>query len=238
MNLDAYCFSSTGGRANNEDSAQFHLWPEGGIFVVADGLGGCSDGELASKETLSVFLSQPWRTSERIKDLLTETAEASHHRILALQTSKPMSLRSTLLALCIRNHVAHWVHAGDTRLYYLHFGTLARWTDDHSVAYQRFRAGEISKAQINQDADQALLLRALGEPDRHCISYDSVPLSPGDGFLLCSDGLWKYLYDGEIAVDFCKSDTASQWADHLLLRAANRMEAGNDNLSLITILVS
>ena len=82
--------------------------------------------------------------------------------------------------------------------------------------------------------------RSLGNPTRNhpdLTALDSPP-QPGDGFLLCSDGLWEYLYDGEILVDFCKSTCAEDWARLLLLRAMGRIQPGNDNLSLITIMLS
>ena len=79
----------------------------------------------------------------------------------------------------------------------------------------------------------------LGSPDRNNpdIGFADSPIEPGDGFFLCSDGMWEYLLDEEILIDFLKAETAQDWAEQLLLRAMDRIRPKNDNLSLIAVMV-
>ena len=55
--------------------------------------------------------------------------------------------------------------------------------------------------------------------------------------MLCSDGVWEYLHDTEVLVDYLKSLQASDWGTRLLMRVMDRIDGTNDNLSIITILV-
>lgn len=105
---------------------------------------------------------------------------------------------------------------------------------------KKYKSGEITRAQIGTDADQSCLLRALGNPERNQPDCGSAqhPIEPGDGFFLCSDGMWEYILDEEILVDFLKADTAQTWGELLQLRAMERVQSGNDNLSLIAVMVN
>ena len=62
-------------------------------------------------------------------------------------------------------------------------------------------------------------------------------MQEGDAFFLCSDGMWEYILDEEILVDYLKADSARTWAELLLLRVMERIPPKNDNLSLIAIVV-
>lgn len=62
-------------------------------------------------------------------------------------------------------------------------------------------------------------------------------LSPGDAFLLCSDGFWEYVYREEMLADLLKAETPEQWAKSMLLRHIRRTPEGNDNFSLICVFV-
>ena len=177
---------------------------------------------------------------EDLEQWLTRSITQANNVLLRLQADSGSTMRSTLVALALTEDKAVWAHVGDSRLYCIRGGRLISFTNDHSVAYAKYKCGEITRAQIGKDEDQSSLLRSLGNPTRShpdLEALDSPPQS-GDGFLLCSDGLWEYLYDGEILADFCKSACAEDWARFLLLRVMGRIQPGNDNLSLITIMLS
>ena len=103
----------------------------------------------------------------------------------------------------------------------------------------KYKAGEISRDDLAIDEDQSRLLRTLGGEDRFEpeIFVNDISLEPGDGFLLCSDGAWEYLRDGEIPIDMLKSQNAKEWAELLLLRMMDRITSDNDNLTLLTLMV-
>ena len=240
MTLDSYLFTSQGGRSYNQDAVGSSKLPGGGIFVVADGLGGHLDGELASKCAVDTILSQHPTQGEPLAGWLEAQIKQANDQILELQEQRRSNMKSTVAALVVNGSDAAWANVGDSRVYYLHNRAIADFTEDHSVAYKKYKAGQITRAQISTDEDQSLLLRALGSPERNQPDLGSAghPIEPGDGFFLCSDGMWEYILDEEILVDFLKADTAQTWGELLQLRAMERVQSGNDNLSLITVKVN
>ena len=241
MKTDTYVYTNQGGREYNEDSAAVREEQGHGIYVVADGLGGHQRGDLAS-DCITSSLTDSWRMDtgqeERAEELREQIA-AANRRLLAIQQEQQCTMKSTVVVLAIDEARAAWAHVGDSRLYYLHRGRIADVTEDHSVSYKKYKAGEITRAQISQDEDQSRLLRSLGgrdhwEPDIHVLEED---LEPGDAFLLCSDGAWEYLYDEEILIDLLKAERAENWTEMLLSRIQERIDSDNDNLTLLTVML-
>ncbi len=240
MNFDVCAYTNKGGRDYNQDSVSYKQMGDNGLFVVADGLGGHSFGELASACVIETMV-EAWDGSfpEGASAFLDTKIMESNRRILALQEEKESVLKSTVVALATEGSQAVWANVGDSRLYYIHEGEVALYTNDHSVAYKKFRGGEIRREDIPKDPDQSALIRTVGSEDRCKVEvYDPITVVPGDAFVLCSDGMWEYLKDGEIAFDLYKSSNAAEWAGHLLVRLMDRIDGENDNLSIITVVVN
>lgn len=239
MNLDGYIYTNKGCREYNEDAAALEEKDGNGIYIVADGLGGHINGQIASR-CVTDALIESWNTHSKTEEqfLLNKQILSANQKLLELQKEMYCTMKSTIVALEINGSSAVWAHVGDSRLYYLHRNSICDITQDHSVAYKKYKAGEITKAQIAQDEDQSCLLQALGngqcEPDVHT----QVSLESGDAFLLCSDGAWEYLYDEEILIDFLKAETANKWAKLLLLRIFERQKPECDNLTILTVIVN
>ncbi len=237
---DSFLFTSPGGREYNEDAVGKRELTIGSLFVLADGLGGHLRGDAASACVTEALLNagEP-QEGDDVSHWLEECVGTANQKLLSMQETLQCRMKSTVVALLLTEDSAVWAHVGDSRLYYLHRGRVATITHDHSVAYAKYRAGEITRSQIATDEDQSSLLRALGNPERNQpeLSQSEAPPESGDGFLLCSDGLWEYLNDEEVLVDFLKTDTAQDWGKLLLLRAMDRFQGENDNLSLITVRV-
>lgn len=239
MIFDSYAFTNQGGRSGNQDSVGIAETPEYAVYVVADGLGGHLHGEQASACAVNALTAPLPPCGDDLDAWLRQRIADANAQILRLQEQQRSNMKSTVTALVLKDTQAAWANVGDCRLYYLHNRAVEKITEDHSVAYKKYRAGEITREQIPMDEDQSSLLRTLGNPTR-CQPDSCVlehPLEAGDGFLICSDGMWEYIRDDEILVDFLKADCAETWADLLLLRAMDRINAGNDNLSLITVMV-
>ena len=228
MILDYATYTNAGGREYNEDAIGVHTGTWCTRFVVADGLGGHRNGEEAARTVVKTVIE-----GDRMS--LSMLMECAQKAVLNIQQETNGRMKSTAVILEVENKVARWANVGDSRLYYLHQGRLCRVTQDHSVAYKKYKAGEITRAQIATDEDQSQLLRSLGSTHSQA-DLDSVEIEPGDGFLLCSDGLWEHVTDQEICVDFLKADSAATWSKLLLLRMMERLQPGNDNLSLITVI--
>lgn len=238
MNFDVYEYSDKGGRNYNEDSVGSRYEDSKGIFVVADGLGGHNFGELASECAVSSILSVWDNFSDEIEKQFTDIITSANSKILDLQREKNTTIKSTVALLMTNGRKAIFANIGDSRVYYFHNNALKMFTEDHSVAYKKYKAGEITRDMIGSDEDQSRLLRTLGSQDRYQPNIYTVPepLEKGDAFMLCSDGVWEYLYDEEILVDLLKSENAQQWAELMLVRIMDRTDGENDNLSMITVI--
>jgi len=245
VELDVYLYTNEGGRSHNEDSADYHVNGDQGIFAVADGLGGHLGGADASGLVVDELLNAWEEESGELSpsDLgqwLSERLRLANQSLLAAQREQRNNMKTTAVVLAVKDGQAAWCHVGDSRLYYLACGRLAAVTGDHSVTYKKYAAGEIRRREINFDEDRSSLLRVVGDEDR-CLPESGGPesgqVTPGDAFLLCSDGFWEYLFDEEILIDRLKAGSARAWAELMLVRALPRIRPGSDNLTLLAVLV-
>lgn len=240
MTFNSYFFSNIGGRDENQDTVAVSETKNCALYIAADGLGGHMGGKEASQSVVNSLLNA-WKpaevteNTEELKQWLFCQIELAQESVLELQENEQKSMKSTVVALVIVGNTAVWANTGDSRLYHLRGGQIAGITEDHSVAYKKFKSGEITRAQINKDGDQSSLLKALGNPEKWEPDIQGCKIVPGDSFLLCTDGVWEYLYDNEILIDELKSETAEEWAQLLLLRVIDRVGLNNDNLSLVTV---
>lgn len=239
MIFDSYTYTSPGGRAYNEDAVGIRKDGEDGIFVVADGLGGHQFGEVASACVRDTLLESWYPGEEDRAEWIRQQIANANLQVLEIAQERKSVLKSTVVALMIEGEQAVWANVGDSRLYYLHRSCIRSITEDHSVAYKKYKAGEILREQIGQDEDQSCLLRAVGSEDRNepDVYVCDSPLEAGDAFMLCTDGVWEYLRDEEILIDLLKAETAEEWAELLLLRVMGRIDEGNDNLTLLTLML-
>lgn len=242
MTLDAYLYSSPGGRPENQDSADFHLEEDRGLFALADGLGGHRDGAAAAQlvsRTLLTAWEEDWKGEggDLLPQLLSDRILEANGLLLE-ERRKGGQGRSTALALAIAEGRAVWAHVGDSRLYRVSGGAISHATQDHSVTYKKYLAGEIGRRDLNFDEDRASLLRVVGDEARCLPETGGAPAVSGDAFLLCSDGLWGCLLDEEILVDFLKADSSRTWAELMLLRVLTRLSPDSDNLTLITVFLT
>jgi protein phosphatase len=207
-----------GRRAQNEDR---HLADEGaGLFAVADGMGGYEGGAVASRialESLRAHLAARKRAGRGERNAV-ETAErcvgatrpsrhdeaevgravrAANSAVHRCQRGRLSAMGSTVAALWFRSGSAVVGHLGDSRVYRLREGTLARLTRDHSLA-ELVRERGADEATAQRVAH--LVTRSLGHsPESVLPDLRTEKVTPGDVYLLCSDGLTDVLGDEVIA---------------------------------------
>ncbi len=237
MRFDVYGYTDKGGRSHNEDSSGYAEGTGSGIFVVADGLGGHSYGELASLCVKDTLLGSWTPECGKRREWLADAIEDANRGIMKIADEKHTVLKSTVAVLAVDGTRAVWGHSGDSRLYYFHEGAIAEYTEDHSVAYKKYKAGEISREDIAHDEDQSSLLRALGGETRYepVIREYENELVPGDAFLLCSDGAWEYIRDEEMLTALSDTVSSAEWAKSMLYLIMSRVKGNNDNITLVTV---
>ncbi|MEZ4267686.1 MAG: protein phosphatase 2C domain-containing protein [Myxococcota bacterium] len=187
-------------RKRNEDT--FTIAPEQHVVVLADGIGGRPDGDVASEVAAQTIVGHilradpdvqaegPRRTPSRIEALLVGGVREAHDRIKNASVAGWGQGMGTTVVTAICDADAAWVaHVGDSRAYLIRDGELQRLTEDHTLLAELRRRDVISD-MVGEDSPMAhQLTRALGIQDDLEIDVVRHVPRPGDVLLLCSDGL-------------------------------------------------
>lgn len=142
---------------------------------------------------------------------------------------------TTLTAVLVHAGKAHLVHAGDSRCYMFRDGQLRQITDDHSWIAEQLRSGSISEAEAKASKFRHVITKSIGFERHIDADLKSVPVSPGDCFVLCSDGMSNYIEHGEL-----ERIVAMTWYRRLpqqLIDLAND-RGGDDNITVVVGLVA
>jgi serine/threonine protein phosphatase PrpC len=185
-----------GARKYNQDRIGHWSTPGALLMVVADGMGGHANGEIAAQVTVDI-LGRAF--AQEAKPKLPEPARflprliaASHAGILmeAQKRKMPEAPRTVVVACLIQDGYAYWAHTGDCRLYLFRAGRIVTRTRDHSVVQQLVDAGRIREEAVASHPDRNRLLQCLGGTQAPRIDVASERLAKNDVLMLCSDGLW------------------------------------------------
>ena len=220
-------------RRHNEDS--YALRDDLGLWIVADGMGGAAAGETASAIVVEVVA----REVAGGAPLEAAIAEANRSILDAVRAGEGRrGMGSTVVAARVAGSAYDVVWVGDARAY-LWAGGLKRLSHDHSRVQELVDAGLITEAEARSHPHRSVITRVLGGPDGTAAAPERVSgsLNPGEGLLLCSDGLTAEVEDEEIARVLSEGMTdvaAGQRAvDRLVARALE--EGGSDNVTVVLI---
>jgi serine/threonine protein phosphatase PrpC len=235
-------------RDNNEDSHR--VVPELNLFVLSDGMGGQTHGEVASRVAVDVTVtycleasSNGWilpdqqlrpELSERTNCLVNAAHLANHTIYEAARRERALrGMGATLIAAWLENSRLSLVSVGDSRAYRLRSNMLERLTADHTLVAEQVRLGIVTPEQAEKSAMQNVLIRALGTREDVELDASEILLLPQDVVLLCTDGLTHMVSDAEIA-DTLISNPSAQEAAGRLVALANQY-GGVDNVSAIVL---
>jgi len=231
-------------RENNEDCIDWHLSTraDSALAIIADGVGGFSGGEIASRlavdharETICKTInndSLSWHAeSARMVWRVMDAVADANQAIYNVRSNNPEIGRmgtTLVMALAFGENLCI-AHVGDSRCYRLRDGELTQLTLDHSMAQELCSTGIVGK----NTAYRNVLTRTLGV--ERCVDPDVTMQTTyaGDIFLLCSDGLSSYLED-ELILNLLKETDELPQIVKKLVDAANTV-GGQDNVSVVLI---
>lgn len=242
-------------RSHNEDSSlllQLELFSQPKsepvlLGAVADGMGGHSNGQLASKVALRALASglvqglnrAPLEgpqslTQEQAVNLLAEGVQAASAQLAEADRHGLIDMGTTLCAALLIGRRAFIANLGDSRAY-LHAGELQQITEDHSIVAQLVAKGELTPEEALNHPRRNEIYRMLGfnrssQPDLFILD-----LQPGDRLLLCSDGLTGHVRDAELESLLAAGKPLDETADELVALANQR--GGEDNITALLIQV-
>ncbi|MBI4511157.1 MAG: serine/threonine-protein phosphatase [Deltaproteobacteria bacterium] len=181
-------------RSHNEDA---HVADDGhGFWVVCDGMGGHASGAVASQVAIDAItrsLSSK-RAGNGVEPLVAAILDANASVLKRARSDVTCrGMGTTVVGLRLDGDVVHACHVGDSRIYLLRDGKLKQLTRDHSLinlyADNPQLVGRLGPAHSN------VIVRAVGLRDNLEVDHQTVPLSAGDVFLLCCDGLTDMVDD-------------------------------------------
>lgn len=242
------CALSDVGRTRRFNEDYFGLDNERRIFLVADGMGGHGNGEVASRlvvksiqefydelESQSVFRRS--RGSAERSQHLEEAVNLANSRVLE-EVEKDGSLvgmGTTLVAMLVDTDRATVAHVGDSRAYRLRDNRLKLLTSDHTWVNEQVNAGNISESQAKTHPFKSVITRALGGDRDVQVELHDLELAPGDVYLLCSDGLTGMISDDSIRRHLAADEPLEEICNRLVAEA--NAEGGRDNITVLVMAV-
>jgi protein phosphatase len=229
-------------RLKNEDSIA--TWPEGGLAVLADGMGGHQAGEIASRIAVDVITRHFMDVFARAKrggvsigtSAISESIELANRAILDTARTQPdyAGMGSTIVVAVFREGKVSVGHVGDSRLYRFRGGRLKQLTQDHSVVQELVSRGMYTAEEARQSVGKNLVTRALGVDPDVVVDVSEHEPQDADLYLLCSDGLNDVVSDTEIERILEQPQQTLDATVGILVSLANQ-RGGPDNISVILV---
>jgi serine/threonine protein phosphatase PrpC len=248
--LEAFALSDTGlVRKGNED--RYICNQELRLYAVADGMGGHSAGEVASRlavETVEGFISRsheeadfswPYGVDQQLtlggNRLRTAIHLANRRVFRAAESNDDYSgMGTTITGMLVTDGRVAYGHVGDSRLYALTADGFRQITrDDTWVATILANDPSMTPADVARHPMRHVLTNVLGAREQVEAQAGEFPLVPGALFLLCSDGLYGMAKEGAVEA-VLRGGGALEDMGHALLRAALD-GGGHDNVTAVLV---
>jgi len=219
-------------RAANEDS---YLARAPG-FVVADGMGGHSAGDLASAavvERLSEALVGDFSTIVDLERALSTATDDI--TVIAGDSALGVGTTATGAVLVLRDEIPYFAvfNIGDSRVYSFEGNELTRVTIDHSVVQEMVDAGSLSPEEAEFHPDSNVITRAVGFGVAPMADYWMLPVRAGLRLMVCSDGLTKEVSEERIRMHLAAGLSSEETAGALVDAAL--AAGGRDNVTVVVV---
>ena len=211
--------------------------------VVADGMGGMSQGEVASKLAVQTVLHEPIAADlknleNRNKWLISLVQKANN--VISENVKDGGTTFSLVFAIAQQLMVAH---VGDSRIYLLRQGEITQLSEDHSLVAMLVANGQITEEESLEHPDRNVLTKSLGSKRRLSDGYVqdlrrttqglSLKLENEDTLLLCSDGVWDLVNKNEFVEIFNENQDLQLAVDQIIKRVLQR--GASDNATLLAL---
>lgn len=237
MKVDAWFLTDKGlRRDSNQDSCLINK--ELGLFVVADGMGGHSGGEVASSlavQTMENFFQKSSQTHVEPRKLLAEAYLDSSRKIFdraANENPELTGMGTTMVAAYLKGQTLFVGNVGDSRCYLFHKPYLWQITEDHSLLNEQLRAGIITEDQAKLMAGRNVITRSVGYEREVFPDIIEREVMPGDTYILCSDGLSGLVPDARICEIFLQNTPEKAVKACVDQALAN---GGDDNVTVLVL---
>ena len=192
-------------RKENEDSFSNVSLNDVDFFIVADGMGGHSKGELASQMAANLFIdyvkAADLSAYDSLLKLQEEAIRYANKEIFSLSCTEDYDrMGTTVVCLCIdhKNKVYHLSHLGDSRAYIYRDRQLKRLTRDHSLVNDLLDSGSLTEDEAENFINKSAITKAVGTEEKIKPDSRSFDMEDGDLVLMVTDGLTNEISDEKI----------------------------------------
>ncbi|MES2901153.1 MAG: PP2C family serine/threonine-protein phosphatase [Pseudomonadota bacterium] len=215
--------------------------PDYVLAVLSDGLtGGATASEQVlhtAQQVFDTFKPGDNPSTERLSNLLREIVHEAHMIIRMNEFTTKTESHATFVALLITpGGKAIWAHVGDSRLYRFASGKCMARSSDAPYIEHLVSTDKIPLDAAKNHRHSKLLLNVLGNDRKEPFVTIGVheQIVPGDSFLLCTDGLWHFFTDAELAAVIGKT-SPRQASEMLINKATERAQGKGDNLTMCVV---
>ena len=224
-------------RERNEDSvAIVENGTKEKLLIVADGMGGHKDGEIASHIALDLIVNRFENISsvgnkEDAINWIQSTVSEANVEIFKYVKDHPESegMGTTIVMAILTPSFLLIGNIGDSSGYIFKNNKLHKITVDHTLVNLLVKSGELTEEEAKNHPKKNVLMKALGSSTNVDMDIFNVELNI-DGIFLCSDGLTNMLDDSQIAKVLSENNDIKSKLEKLVFKANNR--GGNDNISI------
>ncbi len=224
-------------RLRNEDSVCICENMQGEkLLIVADGMGGHKDGEIASSIALNLICDRFTNISsvgnkEDAINWIQSTVSEANAQIFKYEKehSESEGMGTTIVLAVLTNSFLLIGNIGDSSGYIFKNKKLHKITIDHTLVNLLVKSGELTPEEAKNHPKKNVLMKALGSSPNVEMDIFSVELNI-DGIFLCSDGLTNMLDDVQIAKVLSENTSIKDRLEKLVFKANNR--GGTDNISV------
>lgn len=237
MKFDSWYLTDKGlRRDSNQDACLINK--DLGLFIVADGMGGHSGGEVASSmavETVEEIMLQSEARSKSPRELILQSYEEASRRIYdtaANERPELAGMGTTMVMAFVSGKHLYVGNVGDSRCYLFKKPHLWQITDDHSLINEQLRAGVMTEDQVRQMVGRNVITRSVGYEREVYPDIIEREIFPGEIFLMCSDGLSSLVEDQKIS-DILNQNTPDKAVKACVEQAL--ANGGDDNVTVMLL---
>jgi serine/threonine protein phosphatase PrpC len=241
-----YCSETGPVREGNDDYAGVFAptipadaWDRSALFVVADGMGGHSSGDVAARIAVESMLST-WadQAADRPSSALKQAVRAANLAVYdAAESPQHRGMGTTLTACTLQGNELTVAHVGDSRAYLVRGTSCTQLTEDHTRVAEMVRARLLTADRVRHHPSRSQLTRSLGSDPLLAARPTSTAIERGDVIVLCTDGLWDEVDEDELTALVAKGadGTAGALARTLVDRAI--VVGATDNVTAMVVIV-
>jgi protein phosphatase len=218
---------------------------KGALFVVADGMGGYTQGDVASELAIHTIRDAYYRdTNDDIAVSLRKAVEQANLRIFernkvqfkdATEEITQKGMGTTCVAAVLKDNTVYVANAGDSLAYLIRAGQMRQIAENHSWVAEQVRTGRMTQAEADAEGKGNVITRCLGVENTVDVYVGTEQVQDRDILVLCTDGLHNQVSEDEIRT-LVEQYGPEESAQRLIAHANEN--GGSDNITAVVIRIS